>query len=92
MQQTADIQSQAEPVFTYGITAEVSASADGVPSTVEIINAGSLDLAIARHIAVEALAGFQGSFSTSYTLRATGQGYSQQRHTETIIFTVEDFR
>jgi hypothetical protein len=93
MHTTETAQQQAEqPAFSYSITAEVSASADGVPTTVEIVNVGSLDVAIARHIAVEALAAWQGSFSTNYTLRAARQAYSQQHKTETITFTVEDFR
>jgi hypothetical protein len=80
-----------ESALSYSITAEVMATADGVPTAVEIVNVGSLGPAIARHIAVEALAAWQGSFSTNYTLRATEQKYCQGRKTEVLTFTVEDF-
>lgn len=82
---------EAEQAYSYSVTAEVQATAEGIPLTVEVVNVGSLGTAIARHIAVEALAGWQGSFSTNYTLRATEQAYCQGRRTETITFTVEDF-
>lgn len=83
-----------EQHFTYTVSAVVTASADGTPVKVEIHNSGSMGAAIARHIAVEALAGWQGSFSTNYTLRHTGteSSYLQASRLDIITFTVEDFR
>ena len=80
--------------FTNTVSAVVTADADGTPVTVEIHNSGSMGAAIARHIAVEALAGWQGSFSTHYTLRLTGteSSYLQASRLDIITFTVEDFR
>lgn len=89
---TEQTEQTAEQAYSYSVKAEVQATAEGIPLTVEVINVGTLGTAIARHIAVEALAGWQGSYSTSYTLRAAEQSYCQGRRTETITFTVEDFR
>lgn len=77
-------------VFTYTVSAEIEANADGYPEKVSVLNAGNMGVAIARHIAVEAMASWQGKYSLDYTLRVETQSYSTERKTEVITFSVEN--
>jgi hypothetical protein len=55
-------------IFTFKLTAEVSAHADGTPYTVTVSPTGGMPLEAVKAVALEALAAWTGLYHHGYTL------------------------